>query len=313
MPEDATVKAANQNFLDHLLSDNPQLFKEARDGLNDYTRTRVREVGFTRQILPPLNVPSDELTMLVDTDKPMKVLEKEPESPGAISVPFNTNAVGRYIKGNRYRLVFNRILGPQFAKDTAELQTYSMDIRQVLSDNSIKDIHTEEDKKFIYACNSVMVSADATVPETGAVHWKTISGQITRDNLAEATKVMPRIGHGIEPAMALVNHVSIRDILKFGRDEVGGDTSQTLFLDGFTLERVMGINHVVTIKTDLVPENTVFYFAEPQFLGKFGINEDLTLFVDKRAWMIEFFAYELVGASIGNIAGVARVDFDGTT
>jgi hypothetical protein len=37
---------------------------------------------------------------------------------------------------------------------------------------------------------------------------------------------------------------------------------------------------------------------------------DSTMFMDKRAYNIEFFCYETIGAAIGNTAGVARIDFN---
>jgi hypothetical protein len=50
-------------------------------------------------------------------------------------------------------------------------------------------------------------------------------------------------------------------------------------------------------------------FADPKFLGKSFILEDTTLYVDRKAYMLEFFAYETLGGAIGNTNAVARVDF----
>jgi hypothetical protein len=57
------------------------------------------------------------LVRQVDTDKPVKVVDKEPNSPEAINVPFA-----------------DLILTPRFAKDVAELRTYDMNIRQILEE-----------------------------------------------------------------------------------------------------------------------------------------------------------------------------------
>jgi hypothetical protein len=110
--------------------------------------------------------------------------------------------------------------------------------------------------------------------------------------------------------VALINNITIKDIMKFHRDEIGGDLSQELFINGFSEQKIMGVTFMVTIKSDLVPTNTVFYYAEPKFLGKFYMLYDSTMFMDKRAYNIEFFCYETIGAAIGNTAGVARIDFN---
>jgi hypothetical protein len=41
--------------------------------------------------------------------------------------------------------VFHPVTTPEFTKDINELRTYRMDLRQVITDNSLKDIQTEED------------------------------------------------------------------------------------------------------------------------------------------------------------------------
>ena len=57
--------------------------------VNEYIRVRMREGGFRRRIIPPVQITDDELDYQVDTDKPVKVIDKEPQSPGAIPVQFD--------------------------------------------------------------------------------------------------------------------------------------------------------------------------------------------------------------------------------
>ena len=283
--------------------------KQAQDAVNDYIRVRMREDGFHRRILPPVQITNDELDRQVDTDKPVKIVDKEPNSPGAISVPFATQPINRYIKGPRFRVMFDRIMTPRFTKDIDELRTYDMDIRQILSDNSIKDMLAEEDGKFILTCNTLLGGQGVVVTETGSVQWQNIGGGVTRDSIAQAMKIMPSTPNHLNPATVLVNNVTIWDVVKWGHDEVGGEISQEMFERGFAEREIMGVKWIVTIKRDLVPDGSIFQFAEPKFLGKFFILEDTTMYIDRKAFMLEFFAYESLGSSIANIAGVARADF----
>jgi hypothetical protein len=303
---DPTAKEVNGAFLNMLDSG---MEKQAQDAVNDYIRTHMREDGFARRILPPVQITNDELDRQVDTDKPVKIVDKEPQSPGAISVPFATLPINRYIKGPRFRVMFDRILTPKFTKDIDELRTYDMDIRQILSDNAIKDMLAEEDGKWIAVCNNLLVSQGGTVPETGTVQWRLIAGGITRDTIAESMKIMPSTPNHLNASTVLVNNVTIWDVVKFGHDEIGGTLSQELFERGFAEREIMGVRWIITIKRDLVPDSSLFQFAEPKFLGKFFILEDTTMFIDRRAFMLEFFAYESLGAAIANVAAVARADF----
>lgn len=304
-----TARLINETVINKLTSPEEGLRKEAQDAINDYTRIRIREDGFWRRILPPIQITNDQLDRQVDTDKPVKVIDKEPNSPAAISVPFATLPMNRYIRGPRYRVMFDRILTPKFTKDVEELRTYDMDIRQILSDNAIKDMLAEEDGKAILTINSLLIGPNVVLPETGNAQYVTIAGGVTRDTLAEAMKVLPRSTRHLNVATILINNVTIWDIVKFGRDEIGGDMSQELFRTGFAEREIMGVRFIITIKRDLVHDSTVYLFTEPKFLGKFFVLEDVTMYIDRRAYMLEFFAYESLGSAIGNVAAVGRVDF----
>lgn len=302
---EVTPEVSNQVFLDHILSDDSSMQKVAADAVNDFTRVKMREEGFARRILPPIVIDDKDLDRQYDTDKPVKVVDKEPGNPEAITVPFGTTPIGRYIRAPRYRVMFARVQSHKWSKDIDELRTYHMDIRQIISDNSIKDMLAEEDGKWIAACN-------AAVGAEGSAQHTVITGSgdaITRSTLAESLKAMPRLDGHLQPAVALVNNITVLDVLKWTRDEAGGDLAQNLVLNGFVETKIMGVRWVVTIKTDLVPDNYIYYFAEPKFLGKFYTISDITMHLKREAYMIEFFAYETIGAAIGNAQAVTKHKF----
>ncbi len=307
--EGPAARVVNEAYLAKFTSDDWGLRKEASDMVNEYTRVKMREDGFLRRIMPPMTITNDQLDKQVDTDKPVKVVDKEPNSPGAISVPFATLPMNRYIKGPRYRVMFDRILTPKFTKDVDELRTYDMDIRQILSDNSIKDMLAEEDTKYVATINSLLIGQNVIVTETGVAQWVKISGGVTRDTWMEALKVLPRTPSHLNAATVLINNVTIFDIAKWGRDEMGGDMAQDAIKDGFTERDFAGVRLIITIKRDLVPDGTIFMFAQPKFMGKLYILEEATMYVDRKAFMLEFFAYESLGCCIANVASVGRVDF----
>jgi len=308
MAYDNDTKLMNETFLSYL--DTPGMEKRALDAVVDYTRYRMREEGFYRRILPPIMVSNDDLDQQVDTDKPVKIIEREPDSPAAISIPFATLPMNLYVRGQKYRVTFDRIVTPRFTKDVDELRTYRMDIRQILSDNAIKDMLAEEDRKFIDACNAAMGgAADSTVAQSGQIQWETIYGGITRDTLQDAFKILPRTISRLEVGTCLINNLTIRELMKFGREEMGGDFSQDVFKNGWTEQNFMNARWIISIKQDLVPTDSVFMFADPKFVGKNFILEDTTLYIDRKAYMLEFFAYETLGGAIGNTNSIARVDF----
>ena len=307
MPTQQEVQLLNETLFEQL--DTPGMQKQAIDAVNDFTRTKMREDGFYRRIMPPLTITNDELDRQVDTDKPVKVVDKEPDSPAAVSLPFATLPINFYIRGPRYRVMFDRIVSPRAVKDVDELRTYVIDIRQVLSDNMIKDMLAEEDGKFITAFNAVLPTADATVAMSNEVQYETISGGITRETLVDALKVMPRTPSRFEVETCLVNNITIKELLKFGRDEMGGDFSQDIIKNGWAETNFLNCRWIVTIKRNLVPTDSLFMFASPKFIGKNYELEPTTMYIRREAYMLEYFAYQTSGGSFGHTNGLARVDF----
>jgi hypothetical protein len=304
-------KLLNEAIFEKLASRDPLLEKQAVDAVNDFTRTKMREDGFYRRIIPPLPISNDELDRQVDTDKPVKIVDKEPDSPAAVSIPFATLPTNLYIRGPRYKVTFDRIVTPRFTKDVDELRTWYMDIRQVLSDNAIKDMLAEEDGKFISAINTALISASpgAILPTSGVAQYEQIAGGITRDTLWDSLKIMPNTPSNLEVHVVLLNNITIKEVAKFSRNEMGGDLSEEVMRNGWALAEFMGVKWIITIKKALVPTNTMFHFADPKFIGKSYILEDTTMYIRREAYMIEFFAYETLGGTIGHTSGLARADF----
>jgi hypothetical protein len=244
------------------------------------------------------------------TDKPVIIVDKEPGSPAAISIPFATLPMNLYIRGPRYKVAFDRIATPRFTKDVDELRTWQMDIRQVLSDNAIKDMLAEEDAKFLRAVNTCLLGPGLTLPTSGTVQYETIAGGITRDTLWDSLKIMPNTPSNLEVHLVLINNITIKEVCKFTHNEMGGTISEEIMRNGWSLQKFMGVNWLITIKKGLVPTNTMYHFSDPKFMGKSFTLEDTTMYIRREAYFIEFFAYETIGGSLGHTSGLARVDFE---
>mgnify|MGYP001049604272 CR=1 FL=1 len=188
-----------------------------------------------------------------------------------------------------------------------------MDIRKVLSDNAIKDLLAEEDGKFIQTVNSIVGTADSIVPYTGVAQHVNIEGGLTRDTLVEAMRIIPSTFANLKTATVLVNHYTIWEIVKWQREPVGGDLAQEMLINGFQEQVFMNARWIVSIRRgdadNLIPDNTLYLFAEPKYLGKFAILDDATMVIDRYGPMIEFSSYETVGAIVANIAAVGRANF----
>lgn len=301
------LSAAQSNKAFFGLVDAGQI-KQAQDMVTDYTRIRIRESSVFEKVLPSVKISDDQLTPQLGTDKNVKLVNREPSSPGAVTIPLGTQPIQYYIRGDRYPVFFDRTATPKFTKDVSELRTYGMDIRQVITDNAVLDMDFEQDRKMFAAAQSIIGSEGSIVPETGIVQNRKIvdAAGISRNSLFELKKILPRTFAHLSAAVIVVNNVTIEDVAKFGRNEVGGDLSQEMFVNGFQQKQLLGVNWIVTNKTELVADNEFWIFASPEFLGKHFVLEDVTLFLDKKAYMLEWFCYAERGAAFGNMAGVAK-------
>lgn len=296
-----------------------------QDGINkvaqvaaDYTRTQIREDSFAFKILPPEKIDNSRLKR--DLTENLGVIENlEPDSPGAKWVPLETVPDGEYITGSRYLIPFARVLTRKMTKDIDELRTYDYDIRKILTDNSIKDGLAKIDEKFIETVNSIVFNAEAASKEnkvTGKVQWIDFKDPLNRQTWTEASKMLPRPNKEgkfvTRNYIALMNDVTARDILKLDRNETGGDLAQKNWIEGLTTDTIEGIKLVTTIKSTIVPEDYVYFFAEPSFLGHCYYLTDWTMDLKKEGFFIQFYSYWLGGFGFGNVAGMALARFNQT-
>lgn len=312
MTKEAQAREFNEAFVDMVRSGN---IKKAAEAANDYTRVFIREESFMEKILPGRQISNSELDRQVDTPKPVRVEDMQPGSPGAVSVPFAQLPKAKWMRGKRYRVLFDRIISHKATIDVDELRTWRMDLRQVISDDYIKDIAYEKDRKFMSAVNTAVGAVETPATLNGGelangasrnYHLVDSSG-ISRETLVEALKIMPAQTSKLETKLVLCNHLTIKDVVKWGRDEVGGDFAEQLLMNGWSQDTFLGTKWITTIKTDLIPYGVFYMFGPEDFMGKHYLLEDVTMHIKQEAYFLEFFAYTTAGASIANLNSCARV------
>jgi hypothetical protein len=344
MNKDIPAKLINDKFMEKIASGN---LDKAAEVATDFTRLTLREEGILRKILPPQTITTAELDKQIDTDEPVKIVDKEVVQPLSMSVGFATLPKNVIMKGDRYRVDFARIVSPSYFQDVRRLEQYDYDIRNVFKENAVKDHMTAEDVPFFNLVNTIVQPASAptggtwAVPTGGGATWASpVTGKnqyydftktygnpngsssgLTVSNMVDALKILSKgftpgggtLGANQTPIrlntdIVLMNVNTGREYLKIAHSQIG-DQAEEFFKDGLTLTTILGQKHLFTIKDDIIPDGLAYFFAAPQFLGKFYELEQPTMFVDRRAFMIEFFLYSSLGCSVGNPFGVAAAKF----
>jgi hypothetical protein len=247
------IQAQNRKLLDQIVeSDNGEVKQASAAGTN-MIRRRIREEGFTRRIIPPVPVTNDDLDRVLTHDRPVIIEDMEPLSKGAKTIPFGDSADSEQYYGNKFACVFNPITTPEWTKDINELRTYRMDLRQVITDNSLKDIQTEEDGKFLagvdticgptvsngapgvglggtqqyFECVPFAIAAGYNSNSTGTGAWSW-----GRADYAKVLSVLEN--QNLNNGIILMNRKTAKQFLTFDRSEIGGDLAQELFKEGLT-------------------------------------------------------------------------------
>jgi hypothetical protein len=274
-------------------------------------RTQLREEGFLRKIIPVQPISNEDLDRVVEHDRPVRIEDMEPNSKGAATLPFNVSNDAQFFFGRKFLVEFFVIKTPKFIKSIHELRTYNMDLREVITENALKDIQTEEDAQFVNLCDFIVgPNPDEASNVTVITQYHTISGGIERNTYPEIKKFLEkqRLNNGV----FLLNRNTAKEFEKWTRDEVGGDLAQDIYREGLKALQtatIMGVPHIFTIKDELVPDNVFYLFTEPNFLGRFYQLQDVTMYVEKKEDQLCFGASECIGFSIANVLGVHKVLF----
>lgn len=308
-PTEPSVEVFNRELLEAIQDAPDGVLKTASTAGSNMIRRKIRENGFARSIIPPKTVSNEDLDRLPNTDAPAIIEDMEPLSPGAKSISFDDTADTAFYSGDKFVVYFDKITTPEFTKNVNELRTYRMDLRAVITDNALKDVQRTEDSRFIKAVDRI-VGSTAGVGLSGRQQNFNITGGLTRSTYKTALSVLEDAD--LNNGVFLMNRKTAKSFLGFTRDEIGGDLAQDLFTDGLAAlkeAKIHGVRHLFTIKRDLVPDNVVYLFTEPDYLGRWYQLQDTTMYVEKKKDILRFSAQETLGVSFANVAGVAKVTF----
>lgn len=301
--------------------DGEKLEKLAAAG-EDYIRTHIRESGFMRKILPPRTITNEELDRVAEHDRPVRIEELETNHKGAVSLPFNVSSDTEFFYGPKGVIEFFNIKTPVFTKSINELRTYRHDIRKVVTEHALNDVETREDAGLIDLVDQIVgATPGAASSYTGLVqHFKAgdgtggtdaaLAGGMSKEVYVEIKK---KIGTRLNNGVFLMNTQTAKEFEKYDALALGDDYAGKIFkegLKGIGDATIGGVPHIYTIKDDLVPDNVIYIFTEPNYLGRFYILDDIRLFVKREEDQIKMHASETIGAGILNAAGVIKVDLN---
>jgi hypothetical protein len=264
-----------------------------------FVRSKIRELGFMRRILPPESVTRADLQRSTNHDTLIKIVDIEHGSK-AMAVNFAGEADERYIQGKRYALPFFKIESEKFSKSEGELMSYDYPITKIIEENSVKDIQRVEDEKGIeYAEAAISVTGKRLVSSETAVNRKELTGlfkMIDYDEGAVGT--------------VLMNTVDYDDWMVQPATEIGSQLATEITVGGYKYQTILNRKLVVTNKHTIVLPGEIWAFADPAYLGNFFILNDMKFWIKKEADMVFWKTWEYISEGFGNIKFIAKLELD---
>jgi hypothetical protein len=278
--------------------------KEAAAAADQYIRQEMQGEGIVRRLMPPEPISADRLDRDVETDQPRIIVEKD-KLATATFLPFHGANKQQYFDAPRYPIYFGKTESDRFYKSKFELMTYRNDIRQLLADSCVKALTDAEDKLYFNTWDEI-VTANALLQKF------TLSGGLTAGNIV--TGVQKLLNFKIPIGKMAMSKNTFLEALKLDSSNVGDEIVAQHYKNGIgDEESLWGIPCVTTIKNEIIPDNTIWFFGRyapeenANFLGNFVELQEGTLFLKQEADMIEFYAYGAPGIGIGNTKAAIKV------
>lgn len=307
----AKTAALNAEMLDGLASGDIGRMKTAALTADDYIRGKLRESLLAEAIIPVLPLTPDQMQVALGSEEMYRIEEREPDSPGSITVGYGSRPSQFQFFGNRWALAPNRIRTEEFEKDVTLLRSYKMDLRQLMSENALRDMLHERDKQMLRSIEAILIGPDQVVPGTAVKQWQVIGGGVSRESWAKQLEILPSTYYSLNAQKILLNQITSLRMLPWGREELGGDLAQTFATDGFTAKRFMGVDLIITIKRDLVPDNRFIHFGPDTHLGKHYEVTPTTMHVKAEYYYINFFHWWEGMLGFGSVAALGIADMVG--
>ena len=295
----------NRIFVENLRD--PALHKEAEERSQAYLKLRVYEDSFMARILPPKPISPSQCDRTLDSPSMLrKIIDKEFTEVTATTMDFRGKGDYKFVNTAQYAVDFHKIESEEYHITEGELRAKEQPVQSLIKHHTAREIQYRMDKTFIDAVNAIIAAAEIALPA---------SQQITVDediilpkNITALRNLLDgRTSYPLTAATLLMTQAQFNNIDVWPQAGVDNGMGQEYWRDGYKYDTIFRLRVVKTIKADLIPNNVVYVFTAPEFLGHhLTFNDDR--FQIKTEWDdIAWKAWKTHGAAIGNNFGVAKL------
>ena len=295
MNDQIDASTFNNLFVTRL--DTPDGIEKAAAAGGAFVREKLREVSFSRSIVPPEYVTKADLQRSTEHNGLIKIVDLEAPSQ-ATACNFRGKAYERYIEGKRYAVPLFKIESDESVIQEAELLAFDYPVTKQIEENSVKDIQKVEDGKFIEFTDGVIVANGKNITPAEA-------GPCTTRNLNKLLKAIDT--DELAVGCVLMHKADYDDFSTQDASKIGSPLASEIVVNGYKYATILGHKLIVTIKSDIVAPGTMYVFTDPKYLGNFYILNDTKFYIEKRADIVRWKTWEYIGMGYGNIRSCAKM------
>lgn len=310
---DFTASQLNEVFIQAL--NDPDMAKEAQEKGAEYLKLQIYEDSFMERILPAQSISPAQCDRDVNSPNYQVVVDKEYTDVQAVTTTFRGRSDYQYVETERYAVNFHKIESPEYALTEGELRGMRQPVQSLIRHHIAYHIRKKMDEVFIGMCNaSIAVSGleldlsggtDTIITPQLLVRLRNqIDGQNTNGRYLKASTLLM--------TQSMFNYVStwIQSNTSSGAGTwtgIDNGMSSEFWRDGYQYDQLFGMRVIKTVKSDLVQENEIYVFTEPEYLGHhFTFNDD-RFSIEHQHDILRWKGFRTFGASIGNTNSMAKL------
>jgi hypothetical protein len=302
----------NETFVEMLQTE--EMKKEAERRGSEYLKVQIYEDSFMERILPAQPITAAQCDRSVDHPNYQVVIDKEFNDVRAITTGLRGLADYQYIEMERSAVNFSKIESDEYEITEGELRGARQPVPDLIRHHTAYHIRKQMDKSFRGAVEAAISVDPDNQAITSTRQYITPEDIIRLRNLLDGRSLQGRYLKAATLLMTVsqFNWISswVQSNYAAGANTgpgMAGGITQEFWKDGYTYNTLLGLRVVTTHKTDVIPENVVYCFTEPEYMGHhFTFNDD-RFAIMKHYDRIKWKAWRTFGFTIGNHYSCAKL------
>ena len=259
MAQEMQKVALNQQAKPYIKNDEFQ--KLAGGVLDPYVKVRLYEDSFADRILAVRHVTEADLITEIKDDSFYVTGKVEQATEFAVAANFIDRPAERYISGKRYKIPLGKHKTAIARKQKDELMAYDYDILADAADKDVYELGMLRDWKLMCVLNectrfSGKVTPDWLLANNGLnVQVDKIHVQRLENTLNSGGRNGMPLADKLKTTRLLFSDPVRSDFAMLNQPTLGDELAGRLFVEGFTVDRINGIQYTSSIKEELLTEH----------------------------------------------------------